>query len=409
MLSRDNFIQAMAEGHLKIFPFDAKNLTGIGYNLSTTDFAFSISRGVLLTIHQETLSSGIRRYVTIPGNDTVLFFSKEYIEIDSTLAGTFHSKVSRVTQGLGHISTTLDPTWKGQLLISVNNPTSSEIEFDLAKSGGNIMTVLLHKLDSEVTGENIHDNNKGRCDLLMAHFAKPLPNLKHQEKHLELEYFVREELATSLNGTDNFTSPEEPADEYSAKLKELHILLQRLKNDRKIIQEDRYVLGENGRYCCLNPRELDLIESCALFRINSRCKSPSNFNFCDGIEKAKLSTAVPLIDTCIDVIDYEIASINHIRRVRWQNEKVAQFASEDSALVKLRKKAASKKRRFATFGPPIIFLIITGILFLVLWHQGAFSGTYSAGILAATVYAPITAVLLELWFKVLRKFKRGAD
>lgn len=110
MLSRDDIRLALAEGHLKIFPFEPKNLTGIGYNLSTTDFAFSINQGILLTIHRKITDSGIERYVTIPANDTVLFFSKEYIEVDYTLAGTFHSKVSRVSEGLGHISTTLDAT-----------------------------------------------------------------------------------------------------------------------------------------------------------------------------------------------------------------------------------------------------------------------------------------------------------
>ena len=410
MLSRDNFIQALSEGHLKIFPFDKKNLTGIGYNLSTTDFAFSVSRGILLTIHQEILSSGIRRYVIIPGNDTVLFFSKEYIEIDSTLAGTFHSKVARVTQGLGHISTTLDPTWKGQLLISVNNPTSSEIEFDLEKSGGNIMTLLLHKLDAEVTGENIHDNNKGRCDLLMAHFAKPSSTPKYQKKHLELEYFVREELANSLNATDNFTSPEKPADEYSIQLKELQTLLQRLKNDQTIIQEDRYILGDDGKYYCLNCHEMDIIKGCTLFGIKSQCNGFSEFDFCGGIGKSELSTAIPLIDVCIDMINYEIASINHIRRIRWQNEKISQFASEDSALVKLRKKAATQKRRNITFGFPLVFFAVTTVLFFVLQkNYGAFSGSNNIGILATTIYASISAVLLEAWIKTIRTFKHNTD
>ena len=173
MLSRNDIEQALADGHLKIFPFDSKKLTGIGYNLSTTDFAFSINQGILLTLHEKTTENGIMRYVIIPPNDTVLFFSQEYIEVDNTIAGTFHSKVSCVSQGLGHISTTLDPTWKGQLLLSVNNPTSRSIVFNLEKSGGNIVTMLLHKLDSEVTGSNIHDNNKGRCELLITHFAKP--------------------------------------------------------------------------------------------------------------------------------------------------------------------------------------------------------------------------------------------
>lgn len=248
MLSRDDFRLALAEGHLKIFPFESKNLTGIGYNLSTTDFAFSINQGILLTIHRKITDDGVERYVTIPANDTVLFFSKEYIEIDHTLAGTFHSKVSRVSEGLGHVSTTLDATWKGQLLISVNNPTSKGIKFDLDKSGGNIMTMLLHKLDSPVTGDNIHDNNKGRCELLIAHFADPLSNSAYREKHLELRTFVENELADSLNGYDSFLGPDYPGDRYSSTVECLTRLRDRLQKDMIIIQEDRYALGKDGKY-----------------------------------------------------------------------------------------------------------------------------------------------------------------
>ena len=54
MLSRDDIVKAIAEGSIKIYPFEEKNLTGIGYNLSTTWFAFSVNQGILLEICQET-------------------------------------------------------------------------------------------------------------------------------------------------------------------------------------------------------------------------------------------------------------------------------------------------------------------------------------------------------------------
>ena len=54
MYSRDDIKQAIAEGHLKIIPYEEKNLTGMGYNLSTTNFAFSIKQGTLLKIYEIT-------------------------------------------------------------------------------------------------------------------------------------------------------------------------------------------------------------------------------------------------------------------------------------------------------------------------------------------------------------------
>ena len=400
MLSRDDIKQAMAEGHLKIFPFEAKNLTGIGYNLSTTDFAFSIKQGMLLTIHKRTKDSGVERYVTIPGNDTVLFFSKEYIEIDHTLAGTFHSKVSRVSEGLGHISTTLDAAWKGQLLISVNNPTSNEIKFDLDKSGGNIMTMLLHKLDTPVTGDNVHDNNQGRCELLIAHFADPMPDKAYKEKQLELRDYVEKELANSLNGYDDFLDPDQPRDRYSTKIEQLIRLRERFKQDLTIMQEDRYELGKEGKYFYLKSREEKaLINDCALFQITTDLQSVLEGKESQGVDKDGLKNAPPVIEQLIEIISYELDMIDHIRRIQWQNDKVAQFANEDSDLVNMRLEEAAyrqrkdtKKQRNQRRITLIIIALITLALVVLVWKLPKGS---DIGIILATIYAPLVAFLIQ--------------
>lgn len=85
MYSRDDIKNAIINGKLKIHPFNEKSLTGIGYNISTTHFALSIKSGVLLNVSKKTEAEGITYYVNIPANDTVLFFSREYIETDKYL------------------------------------------------------------------------------------------------------------------------------------------------------------------------------------------------------------------------------------------------------------------------------------------------------------------------------------
>ena len=398
MLSRDDIRQALAEGHLKILPFEPKNLTGIGYNLSTTDFAFSIKQGILLTIHEE----GLTRYVTIPGNDTVLFFSKEYIEIDHTLAGTFHSKVSRVSEGLGHNSTTLDATWKGQLLISVNNPTAKGIKFYLNKDGGSILTLLLHKLDTPVTGDNIHDNNKGRCELLIAHFADPFPDRVYQEKHLELRDYVKKELATSLNGDDNFLNSAQPADEYTTKIERLIKLRGRLIEDRTIIQEDRYVLGKEGKYFYIkNKDEYDLINGCTLFPLKTEFKGVMENVELGGVDREHMKEAVLVIGQLIDVISFELDMIDHIRRIRWQNGKTAEFANEDSELVKMRKRK-EKTKQWKQILIQLIFIIILIAAVWVGWKY-LFPGTTDNEVALATLYGAVVTVTVPLYFKRWKK------
>lgn len=400
MLSRDDIRCALAEGHLKIFPFEPKNLTGIGYNLSTTDFAFSINQGVLLTIHQKTTSCGVERYITIPANDTVLFFSREYIEIDRTLAGTFHSKVARVSEGLGHISTTLDATWKGQLLISVNNPTSKGIKFDLDKSGGNIMTLLLHKLDSPVTGNNVHDNNKGRCELLIAHFAEPLSNSSYREKQLELRGFVENELADSLNGYDSFLGPDYPADRYSSKIECLTRLRERLQKDLVIMQEGRYVLGNGGRYFYFkNASEEQYIKDCALFELKSQLFTGSEFQ---PVDIAHLKDALPIITLCIDIIDYELNMIEHIRRIKWQDERVREFANENSELVRMRANAEKAKQRKRFWVPLLIILFIAAAVLGFTW-KWLFLDADNGQIIFATIFTPVLVLILQWWYRYWHK------
>lgn len=406
MLSRNDIEQALADGHLKIFPFEKKSLTGIGYNLSTTDFAFSVNRGILLTVHRKTANNKVMRYVIIPAQDTVLFFSKEYIEVDKTLAGTFHSKVSVVSLGLGHISTTLDPTWKGQLLISVNNPTARDIVFDLDKSGGNILTLLLHKLDSDVTGINIHDNNKGRCELLISHFENSPSAPRYWDKHLELKEFVQKALADSLNGYDSFLGADRPQDRYSQKVKQLMELKARLDRDRNIILEDRYELGPNGKYSCVrNSTELDLIKSCALYEFKPEL---DQIDFQENLparqfSAEQLAQALPMIDAYIEVIEYELAMIDHSRRIQWQNDQVNQFAGEDSELVRMRQ-ANSRSRRRIRFWLPLLGIVALTVLFfwLSLKCLGSFFGNNNISVVSATLYAPFLVFLIQAWLKYWR-------
>lgn len=63
----------------------------------------------------------------------MLILSYEYLKVDRNFAGTFHARVSDVAKGLSNISTTLDPEWKGMLLLAINNPTRRSIKLDLAK------------------------------------------------------------------------------------------------------------------------------------------------------------------------------------------------------------------------------------------------------------------------------------
>lgn len=114
--------------NLVIAPYQQQHATGCGYNLTATEFVYSITKKCLLPVRR---SAQGETYVCIPPRDTVLVLTREYIKLSENLSGAFYSRVQLVSSGLGHISTTLDPGWSGMLLFSINNPTKKKIKFSI--------------------------------------------------------------------------------------------------------------------------------------------------------------------------------------------------------------------------------------------------------------------------------------
>ena len=107
-----------------IAPFSESKCKGIGYNISPSELCYSVKKKYLLQVHRTDQAT----YVLIPPHDTVLTLSYEYLQVSSGVAGCFLSRLRPVTQGLGNISTTLDPCWKGMLLLAINNPSSKKVK-----------------------------------------------------------------------------------------------------------------------------------------------------------------------------------------------------------------------------------------------------------------------------------------
>lgn len=109
---------------LVIAPFYESKAKGVGYNLSLSEMVYSISRNTLVPICHDPLET----YFYLRPCETVLALSYESVETNKCTAGSFHSRVRITAQGIGSISTTLDPEWQGMLLFSLNNPTRKKIK-----------------------------------------------------------------------------------------------------------------------------------------------------------------------------------------------------------------------------------------------------------------------------------------
>lgn len=109
-------------------------------------------------------------YTYIPPRDTALVLSKEYLQIPEYMSGNVYSRVSTVSSGLGHISTTIDPLWKGALLIAISNPSSEPIKLmlqDGQEESVPLATVTLQYLNTPVdSGKTYTTHLPARVDIL---------------------------------------------------------------------------------------------------------------------------------------------------------------------------------------------------------------------------------------------------
>ena len=158
-------IEALLDKEIVIHPYNQDNLTPVGYNFSFSEFIYSLATRTFKNI----IDNGKEEpaYFIIKPNETVLVLSRETIWVSKNIGGTFHSKVSVVTKGLGHVSTTLDPGWQGQLLVPINNPTKRKIKIYIKDKKGfftTFITLVLYR--SENPSQKNHDNYPARLDLL---------------------------------------------------------------------------------------------------------------------------------------------------------------------------------------------------------------------------------------------------
>lgn len=116
----------IAGNKIHIYPFSEDCLTPVGYDLRVGNLYSSSFRGGPFQIKSE-------EQILISPGDTVLITTLERIGMpqDRSLSALIMSKVSKVSEGLSHISTTIDPDWNGPLLIAMNNHSRDNIRLQV--------------------------------------------------------------------------------------------------------------------------------------------------------------------------------------------------------------------------------------------------------------------------------------
>ena len=235
-LSDVSVLDAMHSGDIFIFPFNANNLTPIGYNFSPSEIIISTKTGLPLEINE----LGREEFVEVNSHDTILISTQEYLEVGAAIMGTFHSKVKIASAGFGHISTTLDPNWKGPLLIALNNPSSKKMRLVIRKDGKPVPFVSLVFYRLAQPAKRMHDNPPNRTDILGEYAANP-SNLK--KIFFAKQYKNYSNMLQMLNGT-SYEKCIGIAGERKTKYDEI---LEKLETVVKEIQEITRIKGDYSK------------------------------------------------------------------------------------------------------------------------------------------------------------------
>lgn len=142
--------------NIYLYPIHSDSIKGNSVDLHASQFAWSLKTSKRLDIQNN--------HLILPPYDTSLIYTEESIYVSEKIGGTYHSKVTLVSKGLGHIGTTLDPKYLGASLIAIHN--HSDKPFSL-RIGAEFVTIVFHYLASpDYKDARNHDNDPGHPRML---------------------------------------------------------------------------------------------------------------------------------------------------------------------------------------------------------------------------------------------------
>jgi deoxycytidine triphosphate deaminase len=151
VLSEWDIIHQLGKG-IFIYPFKDKeqSLRGCCLCLTASEYAYTFS------INQQTQQKEALRLIEkdfdgnklikVPARKTAIVWTNESVFLGNYLCGSIHSKVSLVSQGLGHIGTRVNPNYGGILAIALHNLSDNDI---LIKVDETIAYLRIYRLNSK--------------------------------------------------------------------------------------------------------------------------------------------------------------------------------------------------------------------------------------------------------------------
>lgn len=143
--------------NLWIYPIHTESIKGNSIDLHASRFGWSLKT-------RKPLADPAGEYLIIPPNDTALIYTEEALWVSRKLGGTYHSKVTLVSKGLGHIGTSLDPQYIGNSLMAIHNHAGESYRLRI---GAEFVTLILYYLHTPTYQDtNVNDNSPGHSRML---------------------------------------------------------------------------------------------------------------------------------------------------------------------------------------------------------------------------------------------------
>lgn len=148
---------------LHIYPYEDSCLTPVGYDVRVGSYYASSMDADRYNIPHD------KPYVTIKPGDTILITTLENIGMpqNHTISAFITSKVSKVSKGLSHISTNIDPDWVGNLLIAIHNPSRNVVTLEY-----NEPFCTLNFIENKSPSTKGSEHPPGRIDVLLTQFTE---------------------------------------------------------------------------------------------------------------------------------------------------------------------------------------------------------------------------------------------
>lgn len=117
MLSVEDIYRELGK-NIFIYPLNKNAFKDNSVDLTASRFAWSYENEIPVYLFNEE-----KKCIEVPPHTTAHVLTNEAVFVGNNIGGTYHSRVSLVFMGFGHIGTMLDPLYCGQSLIMLHNNT----------------------------------------------------------------------------------------------------------------------------------------------------------------------------------------------------------------------------------------------------------------------------------------------